>query len=148
MNRSVCRVMVGVAGLAVLGMTATLAGAQTRPAALNDVMQAPFPYDMVAAPTGAAVAWVFDAKGCRNIWVADPSHGAKARQITPYSEDDGFDIGEIAWSPDTKSIAFTRGQSLEDETPANVNNSRFVAAESGLQSITSGDGEYLSAEPE
>ena len=28
MNRSVCRVMVGVAGLAVLGMTATLAGAQ------------------------------------------------------------------------------------------------------------------------
>jgi hypothetical protein len=29
MNRSVRRVMVGVAGLAVLGMTATLAGAQT-----------------------------------------------------------------------------------------------------------------------
>ena len=27
MNRSVCRVMVSVAGLAVLGMTATLAGA-------------------------------------------------------------------------------------------------------------------------
>ncbi|HWJ35324.1 MAG TPA: prolyl oligopeptidase family serine peptidase, partial [Steroidobacteraceae bacterium] len=68
-------------------------------------------------------AWVFDAKGCRNIWVADPSHGAKARQITPYTEDDGFDIGELAWSPDTTSIAFTRGQSLEDETPANVNNS-------------------------
>jgi dipeptidyl aminopeptidase/acylaminoacyl peptidase len=69
------------------------------------------------------VAWVFDAKGCRNIWVADPSHGAKARQITPYTEDDGFDIGELAWSPDTKSIAFTRGESLEDEAPANVNNS-------------------------
>src|SRR5262249_39466010 len=29
MSRSVCRVMMGVAGLAVLGMTATLAGAQT-----------------------------------------------------------------------------------------------------------------------
>ena len=99
--------------------------AGTHPAAftLNDVMQAPFPYYMVAAPTGAAVAWVFDAKGCRNIWVADPSHGAKARQITPYTEDDGFDIGALAWSPDTTSIAFTRGQSLEDETPANVNNS-------------------------
>jgi dipeptidyl aminopeptidase/acylaminoacyl peptidase len=99
--------------------------AGTHPAAftLGDVMQAPFPYDMVAAPTGGAVAWVFDAKGCRNIWVADPSHGAKARQITPYTEDDGFDIGELAWSPDTKSIAFTRGESLEDEAPANVNNS-------------------------
>jgi len=125
MSRSVCRVMMGVAGLAVLGMTATLAGAQTHPATytLNDVMQAPFASDMLAAPTGAAVAWVFNAKGCSNIWVADPSHGAKARQITPYTEDDGFDIGELAWSPDAKSIAFTRGQSLEDETPANVNTS-------------------------
>ena len=116
--------MVAVAGMAVLGMTATLAGAQTHPATytLNDVMQAPFASDMLAAPTGTAVAWVFNAKGCSNIWVADP-HGAKARQITPYTEDDGFDIGELAWSPDTKSIAFTRGQSLVDETPANVNNS-------------------------
>ncbi len=99
------------------------AGAHPAAFTLNDVMQAPFASDMLAAPTGAAVAWVFNAKGCSNIWVADPSHGAKARQITPYTEDDGFDIGEVAWSPDTKSIAFTRGQSLEDETPANVNNS-------------------------
>src|SRR6516164_8366489 len=99
--------------------------ADVQPAAftLNDVMQAPFSSDMLPAPTGAAVAWVFNAKGCSNIWVADPSHGATARQITPYTEDDGFNIGELAWSPDTKSIAFTRGQSLEDETPANVNNS-------------------------
>jgi dipeptidyl aminopeptidase/acylaminoacyl peptidase len=86
------------------------------------VMQAPFAWDMVAAPTGTAVAWVFNAKGCSNIWVAGP-RGAKARQITRYTGDDGFDIGELAWSPDTKSIAFTRGQGLEDETPANVNNS-------------------------
>ena len=43
MNRLACRVMVAVAGMAVLGMTATLAGAQTHPATytLNDVMQAP-----------------------------------------------------------------------------------------------------------
>jgi dipeptidyl aminopeptidase/acylaminoacyl peptidase len=124
-NRLACRVMVAVAGMAVLGMTATLAGAQTHPATytLNEVMQAPFASDMLAAPTGAAVAWVFNAKGCSNIWVADPSHGAKARQITRYTEDDGFDIGELAWSPDAKSIAFTRGQSLEDDTPANVNTS-------------------------
>jgi len=122
-NRLARRV-VAVAGMVVLGLTATLATAQTHPAnyTLDDVMQAPFAWDMVAAPTGTAVAWVFNVKGCSNIWVADP-HGAKARQITPYTRDDGFDIGELAWSPDTKSIAFTRGQSLEDETPSNVNNS-------------------------
>src|SRR6267378_6308132 len=61
------------AAAACAGLFITQA-AGTHPAAftLNDVMQAPFPYYMVAAPTGAAVAWVFDAKGCRNIWVAEP----------------------------------------------------------------------------
>ncbi|HYM41412.1 MAG TPA: prolyl oligopeptidase family serine peptidase [Steroidobacteraceae bacterium] len=102
---------------------AQAAGARPAAFTLNEVMQAPFPYYMVAAPKGAAVAWVFDAQGCRNIWVADPSHGARARQITPYTEDDGFDLGELAWSPDTRSIAFTRGESLEEDTPANVNSS-------------------------
>ena len=98
-------------------------GARPTAFTLNDVMQAPYPYDMVPAPTGSAVAWVFDAKGCRNIWIADPSHGAKARQITPYTDCDGFNIGDLAWSPDTKSIAFTRGQNRWDDTPANVINS-------------------------
>jgi len=159
MNRSVRRVMLGVAGLAVLGMTATLTGAQTaHPAAftLNDVMQAPFASDMLPAPKGAAVAWVFNAKGCSNIWVADPSHGAKARQITPYTEDDGFDIGELAWSPDTKSIAFTRGQSLEDETPANVSNSPqgpmpkevWVVATAGGAPHKVGTGDFPSFSPD
>jgi hypothetical protein len=96
------RLWSAAAACAALFMTQA-AGAHPAAFTLNDVMLAPFPYDMVAAPTGAAVAWVFDAKGCRNIWVRDPSHGAKARQITPYTEDDGFDIGELAWSPDTKN---------------------------------------------
>jgi len=43
MNRSVCRVMVGVAGVAVLGMTATLAGAQT-----GEVKPAPSPATQIS----------------------------------------------------------------------------------------------------
>ncbi len=99
------------------------AGAHPAAFTIDDVMQGPFAWDMQAAPRGTAVAWVFNVKGCSNIWVADSSQGAQAHQITSYTGDDGFDIGDLAWSPDSKSIAFTRGQSLEDETPSNVNSS-------------------------
>jgi hypothetical protein len=56
-NRLVCRVMLAVVGMAVLGNTAPLAGAQTRRTVftLNDVMQAPFASDILAAPTGKLV---------------------------------------------------------------------------------------------
>ena len=158
MKRSVWAVMVTVAGLAIPGSTATLAGPQTPPAAfaLNDVMQAPFASGMRAAPRGTAVAWVFNAKGCSNVWVADPSHGTKARQITPYTEEDGFELGELAWSPDTKSIAFTRGQSLEDEAPANVNSSPqgatlkevWVVATAGGAPHKVGAGDFPSFSPD
>ena len=100
-----------------------LAGAHSAAFTINDVMQAPYPSELVAAPAGRAVAWVFDTKGCRNIWVADSSGSVKAHPVTAYTEDDGFDIGELAWSPDTKSIAFTRAETLEDEAPTNVTSS-------------------------
>ena len=85
-NFGLGKLLLWSAATACAGISITQA-AEVHPAAftLNDVMQAPFASDMVAALTGTAVAWVFNAKGCSNIRVADPSHGTKARQITPYS---------------------------------------------------------------
>jgi acetyl esterase/lipase len=38
---------------------------------LEQVMSAPFPSALTAAPKGGAVAWVLNEHGARNVWVAD-----------------------------------------------------------------------------
>ena len=43
----------------------------TRGFTLEQVLSAPFPTDLTAAPSGGAVAWVFNDRGVRNIWVAE-----------------------------------------------------------------------------
>jgi len=83
---------------------------------IQQALSAPFPTDLTAAPAKNRIAWVFNAQGRRNIWVAEPAENGKsfrARQITNYSEDDGQDVGELAWAPDGESIAYVRGGDLE-----------------------------------
>ena len=109
--------------LGVLVMHGGLALAHPAAFSIEQVLEAPFPSSLVAAGRGRAVAWVFDTRGRRNVWVADEAHGMKARALTQFTEDDGFNIGELAWSPDAQTIAFTRAQTLEDERAANVTSS-------------------------
>lgn len=80
---------------------------------LEQVMSAPFPSNLVAAPAGGSVAWVQIAKGVRNIWVASPPE-YKGKQLTSYSEDDGEEIGELVWTRDGKAIIYTRGGDLDN----------------------------------
>src|SRR5262249_4394459 len=75
---------------------------------LEQVLSAPFPSDLVAAPAGGAVAWVFNNKGARNVWAASPPQYA-GRPMTSYTEDDGQEIGSLAFAPDGKSLVFVRG---------------------------------------
>jgi len=85
---------------------------------LEQVLSAPFPEGLAAASAGDKVAWVFNAGGARNIWVAEPSDDSvayKSRAITKYSDDDGQDLGELSWAPDANAIAYTRGGDLEFE---------------------------------
>ena len=75
---------------------------------LDQVMSAPFPDNLLAAPTGGGVAWVFNDKGARNIWVAAPPD-YRGRAITSYPDDDGQDLTALRWTPDGKSIVYVRG---------------------------------------
>ncbi len=75
---------------------------------LEQAMSSPFPSDLTAAPVDGKIAWVFNARGVRNVWVAEAPDSA-ARQLTPYGEDDGQALGSLGWTPDGATIVYVRG---------------------------------------
>jgi len=74
-------------------------------------MSSPFPTDLVAAKTTGRVAWVFNAKGTRNVWVADAPNFT-ARQVTHYEGDDGQPIVSLRITPDGRTVVYARGTEL------------------------------------
>ena len=112
----------GIAAALVL-VNAAGAPAQQKPFTLEQVMSSAFPSELVAAPTGGKIAWVLDERGARNIWVAEPPE-YKGRRITAYTEDDGQEIAELAWTPDARTIVYVRGGDFdtyrEDPNPRSV----------------------------
>jgi dipeptidyl aminopeptidase/acylaminoacyl peptidase len=93
----------------------SILAAQQKSITLENLLSAPFPTELGAAPAKGRVAWVCNARGRRNIWVAEAGGDGtyKARQLTSYNDDDGQDIGQLSWSPDAETIVFTRGGDLE-----------------------------------
>ena len=91
------------------------AAAGAHPFTIEQVLSAPFPTNLTAAPAKGRFAWVYNARGVRNIAVAEPASGGGYtwRQFTGYKDDDGQDLGELSWSPDAESIAYTRGGDFE-----------------------------------
>jgi dipeptidyl aminopeptidase/acylaminoacyl peptidase len=85
---------------------------------LEQVMSSPFPSELIASQSGDRLAWVFDAEGKRNIWIAD-APAFKGRPLTRYAKDDGQEITSLAFSPDGASLAFVRGgePNTEKEIP-------------------------------
>ncbi|MGE0128666.1 MAG: prolyl oligopeptidase family serine peptidase [Blastocatellales bacterium] len=75
---------------------------------LEQVLSSPFPSELVAAPTGERIAWVFNAEGKRNVWVAEGPE-FKARQLTQYNEDTGQEITELQFTRDGKWLVYVRG---------------------------------------
>jgi dipeptidyl aminopeptidase/acylaminoacyl peptidase len=95
--------------LAVLAI-ALGASAQQPPFTLDQVLSAAFPTALTAAPAGGKVAWVSNAKGVRNIMLAEPP-GYQARKITASTADDGQEMQSLAWTPDASAIVYVRGDS-------------------------------------
>jgi dipeptidyl aminopeptidase/acylaminoacyl peptidase len=89
---------------------------------LDQALSAPFSSQLTGAPTGGTFAWVTNLQGRRNLWVATRNADEKtysSHQLTNYTEDDGVEIGDIAWTRDAESIVYVRGGDFEfPERPA------------------------------
>ena len=94
---------------------------------LEQILSSPFPSGLTAAKSGNRVAWVFDSKGVRNVWVAEGADFAStARQVTHYNADDGMPIASLKLTPDGKTILFARGSELNEEKESANPQSRSV----------------------
>jgi dipeptidyl aminopeptidase/acylaminoacyl peptidase len=87
--------------------------AQTAPRAfsLEQVLSSPFPTGLVSAEHGGRIAWVFAAKGERNVWIADAPN-FEGRQVTHYAGDDGMPIAALQLTPDGKTVVYARGSEV------------------------------------
>jgi dipeptidyl aminopeptidase/acylaminoacyl peptidase len=81
---------------------------------LQQVMSAPFCSGLQASPQGARFLWIANQEGRRNLWIAE-GHGGTfaARRVTNYDADDGQEIGDVTWTPDSEQIVFVRGGDFE-----------------------------------
>jgi dipeptidyl aminopeptidase/acylaminoacyl peptidase len=104
-----------------LGFVIALAQPSAQPPApvsIDTLMAAPFPTDLVAAPTAGRIAWVSSSSGVHNVLVADPAPpnqytmghpDHKWRKVTNYTGDDGLWITDLGWTSDARTIVYVRG---------------------------------------
>lgn len=83
---------------------------------IPQILAAPFASDIVASRDVRAFAWVSDARGARNVWlaVAPSANGAfEARTLTHYTADDGLEIADLAFVPRHDELLYARGGDFE-----------------------------------
>ena len=98
--------------LMCLGVLGPIFGADPAPSSIERYLNAPFASELLAAPGGGKVAWILDERGARNLWVA-AAPDYKGRRLTSYKDDDGQDLGDVAWSADGRFLLYARGGDLE-----------------------------------
>ncbi len=81
---------------------------------IEQALSAPYPLGLTAAEAAPRVAWIFNNKGERNIWIAD-GPDFTPRQVTHYHGDDGQQIASVRLTPDGKTIVYARGSEVNAE---------------------------------
>lgn len=95
-----------VAAAAILSVSVAQVDAQSF--TVEQVLSHPFPADLVAAPSGSAIAWTFFERGARNIFVAQGPDFVP-RKLTRYDADEGQELSNLSFSDDGTYIIYVRG---------------------------------------
>jgi len=85
---------------------------------IDQLLSPPFPTSLTGSADGRTVAWVFNDKGERNIFLSSTPFD-QSRILTSYRGDEGIEISQLALTPKGDKIIFVRG---------NTNNTRGEAA--------------------
>src|SRR5664280_1131928 len=74
----------------------------------SDILSFPFPESLTASSEGTRIAWTFNEKGIRNIYVAEGADFV-ARRLTNYDKDDWQLISSLSISSDGKWVVYIKG---------------------------------------
>jgi dipeptidyl aminopeptidase/acylaminoacyl peptidase len=92
----------------ILAFIASLGLQTTSPFTVEQILSFPSPENLTASPVGSTIAWTFNERGVRNIYVAEGPR-FEARRITAYSSDDGQELTQLSFSTDGRTIVYVRG---------------------------------------
>ena len=91
-----------------LPVTQTASASRTASFTLEQIKSYPFPNELTASASGSKIAWAFNERGKRNVWVAEGAE-FRARRLTNYEVDDGQELTSLSISADGKYVVYVRG---------------------------------------
>ena len=107
-RRGVCLVVLMAALVSTSFAQRAIRTSQSASFTIEQLKSYPFPNELTASASGARIAWAFNERGARNVWVAE-GPDFKARRLTNYETDDGQELTSLSISADGKYVVYVRG---------------------------------------
>jgi dipeptidyl aminopeptidase/acylaminoacyl peptidase len=108
MRRSVVLLLLICAAVVAIASLLPPQQAAVQSFTVEQIKSYPFPNELTASATGSRIAWAFNERGARNVWVAEGSE-FKAHRLTNYEADDGQELTSLSLSADGKYVVYVRG---------------------------------------
>src|SRR4051794_31290166 len=117
------RVMRRLAIALTTGLSAVTFAQTPPPSAftVEQILSLPTPDNLIASPVGSTIAWTFNERGVRNIYIAG-GPDFTPRKLTDNASDDGQELTNLSFSNDGKTIVYVRGGDHGGSRPGDAPN--------------------------